>query len=84
MRIDAGLLGVDGRIVIPVVVGSSPIGHPKSLRKINHLSPVDKSRLSHFPTVFRIFQRGRVCFVLHGKYFPALAWQKIPSIRRGN
>ena len=28
---------VESRIVIPVVVGSSPIGHPKNPRKIKNL-----------------------------------------------
>jgi len=35
MRIHAALRGVDDRIVIPVVVGSSPIGHPKFPAKSN-------------------------------------------------
>ncbi len=28
---------VESRIVIPVVVGSSPIGHPKNIKHLGHL-----------------------------------------------
>ena len=56
---------VESRIVIPVVVGSSPISHPTELAgKLKGYMLRLVTLFLYFPTVFQTFQRAPATFIL--------------------